>query len=456
MQDFDHRLSTTTTQDIEKERTRQPAHAQTQPTSMIDTINQLQGSIGNQGVIQMMANSQQQPIQASLFNKGKKKEAPKPKAQAAPKASAPKASASAPPKSQEPPKPREKKYEARPMDKGMDKYDSNLLPSSRTPVEMPSTTYYAKTEKERAPFKKSFDTEGKLIGPDKERVDTQKVKASHGKAADKRHIFTMDETGQFSTADGKKENDDRYDEAQAKNTGKMERFHHSSMQAGEAVAGAGEMQVRDGQVEVVSDHSGHYKPDGQQTFNTVKELENQKAGIEKIGMEFSKKSEFVPRERSTALEVLGYENAKDKSKIESSIRSEHGKKNEVMSELEQKVPKAAASDAQQGESNTKDYFSKKEEHAKYKKPASAAAVPAPAAMEEIIEDTKDYSPSPDDPEREAIPVPSAPAPAATEMPLMPDYLPPADVKEGYSVSPHFPEETQTNYMPNPHSFRKKK
>ncbi|MFK2827300.1 hypothetical protein QYG89_17055, partial [Bacillus sp. B190/17] len=75
-----------------------------------------------------------------------------------------------------------------------------------------------------------------------------------------RHIFTMDGKGQFLTADAIKENEDRGQDALNRGHSQQERFHHSSFNAGEAVAGAGEMQVRDGQVELVSDTSGHYRP----------------------------------------------------------------------------------------------------------------------------------------------------------------------------------------------------
>ena len=37
--------------------------------------------------------------------------------------------------------------------------------------------------------------------------------------------------------------------------------HHSSLLAGQVVAGAGELRVRDGRLEWISDKSGHYRPD---------------------------------------------------------------------------------------------------------------------------------------------------------------------------------------------------
>src|SRR3954451_15950098 len=66
-----------------------------------------------------------------------------------------------------------------------------------------------------------------------------------------RMIYTMDTAGEVRAGDAATE--------QALHPG--ERFHHSSLSGGQNVAGAGEIKVREGTVEAVSDRSGHFEPD---------------------------------------------------------------------------------------------------------------------------------------------------------------------------------------------------
>jgi len=84
-------------------------------------------------------------------------------------------------------------------------------------------------------------------------MDTTDITTQAGLAGSKpeRMIYTMDAQGQMRMADPQAE--------QQAMPG--ERFHHSSLAGGDAVAGAGEMKVREGVVESVSDKSGHYQPD---------------------------------------------------------------------------------------------------------------------------------------------------------------------------------------------------
>ena len=45
-----------------------------------------------------------------------------------------------------------------------------------------------------------------------------------------------------------------------------EQFHHSSFMAGQPVSFAGELQVTDGMLRVVTNKSGHYKPTEENAF----------------------------------------------------------------------------------------------------------------------------------------------------------------------------------------------
>jgi hypothetical protein len=85
-------------------------------------------------------------------------------------------------------------------------------------------------------------------------LDTTGVTTKAGFAGSKpeRMIFTMDAEGDMRVADPA---------AEQAELDPNQRFHHSSLAGGGAVAGAGEMKVREGTVEAVSDKSGHYQPD---------------------------------------------------------------------------------------------------------------------------------------------------------------------------------------------------
>ncbi|RIE05065.1 hypothetical protein D3H35_02740 [Cohnella faecalis] len=195
------------------------------------------------------------------------------------------------------------------------KFDKKLLHQGAiSGVDLDSTTFYA-NESQRASYSRSFDSTGKMVNKtDSKAVNTIGAdrSATKGAKAD-RHIFTMDGQGEFHSTDAVKENRDR--SKQIRNQRKqdlkglqsdpenqeklrnmelpaMERFHHSSFNAGGDIAGAGELQVRDGQVELVSDASGHYKPGSRQMIQTVQQLEKNKVPIEQLGVEFIGKPEF--------------------------------------------------------------------------------------------------------------------------------------------------------------------
>jgi hypothetical protein len=84
-------------------------------------------------------------------------------------------------------------------------------------------------------------------------LDTTEISSTalfHGSKPE-RMIYTMDAEGELAAADP----------AAEWRAHPGMRFHHSSLAGGQPVAAAGEIKVRDGQVEAVSDRSGHYEPD---------------------------------------------------------------------------------------------------------------------------------------------------------------------------------------------------
>ncbi|WP_143762575.1 MULTISPECIES: hypothetical protein [unclassified Cohnella] len=266
-------------------------------------------------------------------------------------------------------------------------------------VDLDSTTFYA-NESQRASYARGFDKSGKMINAtDGKSLDTIGALESStvGAKAD-RHIFTMNALGEFHSMDAVKENSDRskriHDQrkqdlkdlqdkpehqAELRNMQlpSMERIHHSTFNAGDDIAGAGELQVRDGQIELVSDASGHYKPGSKQMVQTVEQLENNNVPIEQLGVEFVGKPEFqyemdyltgkdkvdsttgkkvrrrdidgnfMPKMQGSrqaftknmqvsALELLGYANhAPDAA--EERIRDAHDQKNQMLRELLRKT-----------------------------------------------------------------------------------------------------------------------
>lgn len=64
------------------------------------------------------------------------------------------------------------------------------------------------------------------------------------------------------------------------------RFHHSSILAGGPVAGAGEVKVIDGRLELISDQSGHYLPGRSYTQRVLELLQQQGADVGGISPEF--------------------------------------------------------------------------------------------------------------------------------------------------------------------------
>ncbi|WP_205876622.1 hypothetical protein [Mycobacterium camsae] len=63
-------------------------------------------------------------------------------------------------------------------------------------------------------------------------------------------------------------------------------FHHSSFFGGEDVAAAGELVVRDGKIELVPDHSGHYAPVQLRTQQVLDQLASQGIVVDPKNVEY--------------------------------------------------------------------------------------------------------------------------------------------------------------------------
>lgn len=226
-------------------------------------------------------------------------------------------------------------FEMKPMLPSMPKFDKQdvIGPNARMNTVLPSQTFYADTDEARAPFARGFNDQGQMTnasdGSELSTIGARQA-AFKGSKPD-RHIFTMDKEGQFHTADAIKENEDRGQNALNQGLPMQERFHHSSFHGGKDVAGAGELQVRDGQIELVSDTSGHYQPGSMQMMQTVQQLEKRKVQTERLGVEFVGKG-GTQNMQASATELLGYANHNPET-AETQMRHRHGQKNAVLSEL---------------------------------------------------------------------------------------------------------------------------
>lgn len=293
-----------------------------------------------------------------------------------------------------------KGFDMKPMLDGMDEFDSSVQrPNPHMATSLPSTTFYADSAEKREPFARGFGADGRMTNADGSALNTIGADrpAAIGAKGD-RHIFTMDGEGQFYSADAIKENKDRAKAAQDSGASQQERFHHSSFLGGKDVAGAGELQVRDGQIETVSDTSGHYRPGSKQMLQTVQQLEKNNASVEKMGVEFVGKNKVRNAEgnlvteknlQAPATELLGYSNVEDKSGIESQMRTMHGKKDNVLAELLSKS--GGGSDGNLKPSD----FKKKAEDAIPRGAQAPAPAPAPAQDPDYVHYDNVYDEAPE-------------------------------------------------------------
>jgi uncharacterized protein YukE len=98
--------------------------------------------------------------------------------------------------------------------------------------------------------------------------DTTNGVSAFGPSSNGRAIFVMDEHGNLY----------------ASTFQKFREFHHSSLLAGGDVAAAGEILVRDGKIEILTDRSGHYAPGRSQTQQVLDQLESQGIIIDPINI----------------------------------------------------------------------------------------------------------------------------------------------------------------------------
>ncbi len=141
------------------------------------------------------------------------------------------------------------------------------------------------------------------------------------------------------------------DDAHRRETRTDKRFHHSSFLGGGDVAAAGEIRAVKGQVEAISDRSGHYRPQTQHTFEAVKQLGALGVRPEALDVHLSEKGRgTLGTQRISGTELYGYESQMQANGVlkpweggsgvtgvEKEIRRRHDEKDDVLAELRTKT-----------------------------------------------------------------------------------------------------------------------
>ncbi|WP_280449415.1 hypothetical protein [Nocardia brasiliensis] len=117
------------------------------------------------------------------------------------------------------------------------------------------------TEEERKAYQLTVK-DGKIYDATGSLFDTSTAQTAHSGAG--RAIFVMDEKGNLY----------------ASTNHAIGEFHHSSFLGGKPVSGAGELQVVNGELKLVTDQSGHYKPSREYTDQVLDRLRNQGVSID--------------------------------------------------------------------------------------------------------------------------------------------------------------------------------
>jgi hypothetical protein len=126
---------------------------------------------------------------------------------------------------------------------------------------VPGSSVHYMDDAEREAHRIFQGPDGLLYRSDGTLFDTSSGASVHAGGGG-RAIFVMDEHGNMY----------------ASNHQQVGYFHHSTFLGGENVASAGELQVTNGQVNLVTDHSGHYQPGRSYTQQVVNRLQAGGAG----------------------------------------------------------------------------------------------------------------------------------------------------------------------------------
>lgn len=197
------------------------------------------------------------------------------------------------------------------------------------------TTHYM-SEAEREQTEIGVNKDGKILDAQGALLDTTKasgIGTLDGEAAGK-HIYVMNQGGEFRQADpwaNKKVVPTSSVKANAAT------IQHTSFEAGADVAGAGEMRVENGELQQLSDASGHYRPDGTMFRQSLDQLEGKGVNMDKTAVKFAGKTDgqkpvycsptqFRQHDAETAEKEIRSEKELLKSELEKSVAARRAKR----------------------------------------------------------------------------------------------------------------------------------
>jgi hypothetical protein len=178
--------------------------------------------------------------------------------------------------------------------------------------------------------------DGKLLDADGKALDTTAAtgNGTYNQEAANKHIFAMTGAGEIRQADpwaNKK--------VEERDTGGHVGFvNHSSFTGGKAVAGAGEMRVEKGELQQISDQSGHYQPDGTMVGQTLDALDKKSVNMDMTSVKlvgkgadsnplFVSPTQFREHDAATAEKEIRDEKKALKSELEAAVAKREGRLN---------------------------------------------------------------------------------------------------------------------------------
>ncbi len=151
-------------------------------------------------------------------------------------------------------------------------------------------THYMNAEEQKAA--EIGVANGKLIDSQGNAIDTSKAsgKGTYGGAEENagKHIFAMNGEGNFRQVDPWANK--RIENGAGPGGGDTAALtNHSTLLGGKGAAGAGEMRVEKGELQQLTDKSGHYRPDSKRMHQTVSELKEKGVNMDKTSVRFEAK-----------------------------------------------------------------------------------------------------------------------------------------------------------------------
>lgn len=152
-----------------------------------------------------------------------------------------------------------------------------------------------------------------------------------------KHIFAMTPEGQMRSVDPWAAH---REVPLGGNDARLELVNHSSLVGGDRVASAGELTAKQGELQQISDQSGHYQPDNPMLYQAVQHFSGQGVDMTNVGVKMCGKSPGEAPLIAAANELAQYGGASDAEKRMRDQRA--GRKTEIEQAAARRQPPAPA------------------------------------------------------------------------------------------------------------------